>query len=352
MRGYHGFIGDGKTANMVRDVLRACNRRKKTLVVSNTPIDLKRPENFYLWNDTSELEAIASYFFAVGFSPRPIIVCIDEANLVMPSRFFKDLKSFMLPFLAESRKLNVEIWFTTQHPARPDVILRELTEEWIHCKCYSLPFPDFAYMREERKEEGKWHLSMKSIPILFTRKVQFLDKECNLLEEKRTWPSFGLRSVWGRYDTHYLIGMNNHKPDMTASTELLDWLSSSLHFAGGTPPQNVSERILAVSVPPPEVRASNSAPLGELQHIITNPVNLCQHKNPSPVNPSENEKFSFLVQTTTPSVSTVTATMSKPSSLDGLDRYFAMVGTQLIQTWSTIRSFLIRPLSLTFKKLK
>jgi len=162
MRGYFGYRGQGKTMSLVSDIWSFWMEYPDLVLLSNTPMGFGnhpvtgKPMDFYLWNSVEELQ---DFFRFAVVSPdlvmrRFTVVVIDEANLVMPSRLFAKLDPFVLSFLAESRKLNCEIFFTTQHPLRPDKVLRELTEEWVECT----RVPILGWIRQERMvltSEGK-----------------------------------------------------------------------------------------------------------------------------------------------------------------------------------------------------
>lgn len=142
MIGYTGYRGEGKTLTCVHDIWGLWQRNPYLIVLTNTPLyfpnhkDTGEPLRQIFWRDIMELQN----FFAFAMTHEDTIlkneflVFIDEANLVMPSRLFAKLPEFMLSFMAQSRKFNTEIFFTTQHPQRVDKILRELTENWVQCK--------------------------------------------------------------------------------------------------------------------------------------------------------------------------------------------------------------------------
>jgi len=142
MIGYYGYRGSGKTLSLTAHLWDEFRRDPDICVITNTPFSFpphpKTGQSLlqHLFFTVDELEEF--FLFAVSEKDKVLsrmtFVVIDEASVAMPSRFFSKIDPFILPFLAESRKFNVEIIFTTQHPSRVDLILRELTETWFHCQ--------------------------------------------------------------------------------------------------------------------------------------------------------------------------------------------------------------------------
>jgi len=192
MIGYYGYRGSGKTLSLVANLWREFVRDPDICVITNTPLTFPpHPKTGqvllqHLFYTVDELQEF--FLFAVAEKDRILtrmtFVIVDEASVAMPSRFFSKIDPFVLPFLAESRKMNVEIFFTTQHPSRVDVVLRELTETWFQCS------PVIGFLPWIRREEQD--LSPNG-EILNSYKVDFL------LRVKKYWPM---------YDTHWIVGIN------------------------------------------------------------------------------------------------------------------------------------------------
>jgi len=192
MIGYYGYRGSGKTLSMIQNLWREFKRDPDICVITNTPLFFpphpKTGQTLlqHLFYTVDELQEF--FLFAVSEKDRLLsrmtFVVIDEASVAMPSRFFSKIDPFVLPFLAESRKMNVEIFFTTQHPSRVDVILRELTETWYQCS------PVIGFLPWIRREEQD--LSPNG-EIVQSFKVDFL------IFVKKYWPM---------YDTTWIVGIN------------------------------------------------------------------------------------------------------------------------------------------------
>ncbi|MEA3305158.1 MAG: zonular occludens toxin domain-containing protein [Patescibacteria group bacterium] len=119
------------------------------------------------------------------FLQKQTIIFIDEASIAMPSVMWKDAPEFVRLLLAESRKLNIDIIYTTQHPARVYNILRELTETWV--KCVNL-----------------WNL-------VILQKEQFISPSVTQIEEISSSTLIYPRRFYGIYNTHYIVGMEKFK---------------------------------------------------------------------------------------------------------------------------------------------
>lgn len=190
MVGYYGYRGSGKTLNLVADIYKVFIKNPDIIVITNTPLFFpphpKTQTNLkqYQWTTIEELRHFFEFAMSEGnlVLNKPTIVIIDEANLVLPSRLFSKLPAFFLTFLAESRKLNTEIYFTTQHPARVERILKELTETWIHCQ--KIPF--FGWTKKIEEE---------------------LSPDGDLIEEFGVSLRFFHKKYYSMYNTHHIIGV-------------------------------------------------------------------------------------------------------------------------------------------------
>jgi len=192
MIGYYGYRGSGKTLSLVAEVYSVFQKNPDLIVLTNTPFTFPPHKKTgkilsqYHYSSISELEEF--FLFCLSENKEHIlskeaIVVIDEANLAIPSRLFSKLPPFFLSFMAESRKLNVEIMFTTQHPLRVDLILRELCETWYHCD----RLPLFGILRRTEEE-----LTPQATPIASMGSKYMLR------------PSV----FFSYYDTYHIVGMD------------------------------------------------------------------------------------------------------------------------------------------------
>lgn len=138
---FYGYRGSGKTRAVIRQVYKDWLRNPNLVVFTNTPLFFGlHPKsatklNQFLYDELENIHALFLYAkLEQGLMLKNnSVVIIDEANLVLPSRLFAKLPTYVQPFLAESRKNNCEIYYTTQHPGRVDTILRDITESFVHC---------------------------------------------------------------------------------------------------------------------------------------------------------------------------------------------------------------------------
>ena len=71
---------------------------------------------------------------------------LDEAGVFLSSRFWHTVPRDVLQTLAQVRKNGLDLWYTVQHEARVDTVLRELTAEMVRCK--RMWGRQFAYVEE------------------------------------------------------------------------------------------------------------------------------------------------------------------------------------------------------------
>jgi len=192
MIGFHGQRGYGKTLNMTHFIWKQFKRDPNIIVISNTPLFFPpHPKtgkvlDSYLYRTVQELKDLFLFAIAEGnrMLQRFVYVVIDEASVAMPSRFFAKIDPFMLSFMAQSRKCNVEMVYTTQHPSRVDLVLRELTEVWYHCE------PLFFHRFFRRTEQD---LDPKSYAVLAELGKSYL---------------FFPKKVYDKYDTYFKVAMD------------------------------------------------------------------------------------------------------------------------------------------------
>lgn len=219
MIGYYGYRGSGKTLNLVAEVFGQFKRNPDLVVLTNTPLFFpSHPKtgqilNQYHYSSIGELEEFFLFCLSENkdyILSKEAIVIIDEANLAIPSRLFSKLPPFFLSFMAESRKLNVEIMFTTQHPLRVDLILRELCETWYNCD----RIPLFGFLRRVEQE-----LSPKATPVA-SMGTKFILR-----------PSL----YYSMYDTYHIVGMDASllPPKDSKLAKMTDFLTKTYLPNGG-----------------------------------------------------------------------------------------------------------------------
>lgn len=125
VEGYVGRPGSGKSYSMISRALREAKRKgHKAELFSNIPLVGVR---YTLIESFDELDGCTSG-----------TVLLDELGLWMSSRDSMKLPAGVRAFLAQHRKLGLDLYWTAQHENRVDTIIRELTS--ILWKCSKWPF--------------------------------------------------------------------------------------------------------------------------------------------------------------------------------------------------------------------
>jgi hypothetical protein len=132
IRAYVGLMGEGKTLSMVNDALERVRAGQQ--VYSNVPFrNVKRgwfDKNYTLQPHivgTQELEQLI-------IEKDNALFCIDEANIVFPSYYWKKLSPEYLIRFCQTRKVKVDLFYTSQGFTHTVIRLRELTNEVVKCE--------------------------------------------------------------------------------------------------------------------------------------------------------------------------------------------------------------------------
>jgi hypothetical protein len=209
MKSYIGYRGSGKTLNIVSEIekeFHACVRKNiQFVLVTNTPLFIEpyKGEDLrqFLYND---IECI-SHFFSYCMSEPWVtngchtIVLIDEANIMLPARYWKNTPKDFSPFLQQSRHFSVDFWYTTQAIKYVDVNLLRVTDEFIQCS----PFPNYP----------KWmydYLPFFCKTFAIRLDTCDVDPTTGNFEVISTKYFFRPSRSYGKYYTKYNISMPNH----------------------------------------------------------------------------------------------------------------------------------------------
>lgn len=211
--------GAGKTYYAVRKMLKAMKRGHKKYFFSNVPIYHKK----YGW----------SLCWKPEYAKQQIVdaeILIDEAYRDYNSRnstkkkgdevFTKDEHTFF----ATNRHLNNDIWLIAHNPARIDVAIREITEEFLMMHCHKIPILD--------------------IPLWFSCDVYLDEQSIALRYTSRTAKYCTERFRFSRaiakvYDTHF------YRPPEIPEVHFDTWGEVLGLEAPGIPlsPENISQEI-------------------------------------------------------------------------------------------------------------
>jgi hypothetical protein len=132
IRAYVGLMGEGKTLSMVNDALERVRQGQR--VYSNVPFKNVKT-GWFDKNDklqpiivgTKDLENLI-------ITQDNALFCIDEANIVFPSYYWKKLNPEYLIRFCQTRKVKVDLFYTSQGFTHTVVRLRELTNEVVRCE--------------------------------------------------------------------------------------------------------------------------------------------------------------------------------------------------------------------------
>ena len=115
-----GRPGSGKTYILANLGMKFLQQGKK--VYANFKLNYEG-KNLIYWTKPSELTKIEQG-----------IILMDEAQIYFNSRKWEDLDEQLQYKLQQHRKDGLDIWGTTQHEARIDVLMRELVSSFFVCK--------------------------------------------------------------------------------------------------------------------------------------------------------------------------------------------------------------------------
>ena len=119
--------GEGKSYYATKQAYDAL--KKGRVVFSNYPIITPAGLSSCIWESTHCHENV-----------QDSLIIIDEAYRDMSSRDFKDFTKEEHTFFATNRHNNNDVLLLAQNPARIDVILREITSEFLFMRKVSIPF--------------------------------------------------------------------------------------------------------------------------------------------------------------------------------------------------------------------
>lgn len=143
MTSVSGTRGIGKTFHLADEVYK--HRLKNFLCITNfthllSHINLAKEDPSVLVELIRELGEFKMMGYELcdlspTFTHTGIFIAIDEAHLFFGADQYKRYASdenfqFVIQFLAQARKQDVEIWYSTQDPSKIDVNFRRYTETW------------------------------------------------------------------------------------------------------------------------------------------------------------------------------------------------------------------------------
>lgn len=152
IEGYVGLIGHGKTM-LAADHAIATATRRGALLASN--IRLVPPKGsgvefvpLLVGDDGLDLEQLRTLVDRCRRDGRGLVILVDEVGIIMPARFWQSFPIGLMFVLSQSRKLSLDLIWTSQDVEQVDSFLRRLTQ-WVY-KVRAIPSPSL-----ERRERGK-----------------------------------------------------------------------------------------------------------------------------------------------------------------------------------------------------
>ncbi|PID70320.1 hypothetical protein CSB37_02960 [bacterium DOLZORAL124_38_8] len=190
MIGYAGYFGSGKTLNMTKDLYDA--HKQGAFVITNyttTFSNLIVQSQMDIIHLLEEILALRQNGKILGdLLPdsaqdyKKIYLAIDEAGIYFNARNWKEWREFphIMDFLLQCRKLDVEIFYTVQHPTFVDANFRRVTTDW----CVFSKIPIIPFTRKEIM------IIPPDNPNYSVADIQF-----------KRWIWGGKSKVWNMYDT-------------------------------------------------------------------------------------------------------------------------------------------------------
>jgi hypothetical protein len=132
IRAYVGLMGEGKTLSMVNDAL--ARLRAGQRVFSNVPFKNIKTGWFDRNHKVQPIIVGTKELEELIISQENALFCIDEANIVFPSYYWKKLSPEYLIKFCQTRKVKVDLFYTSQGFTHTVIRLRELTNEVVKCE--------------------------------------------------------------------------------------------------------------------------------------------------------------------------------------------------------------------------
>jgi hypothetical protein len=198
IEGFVGLLGAGKTMLAVQHALKLA-RRRNAIMLSNIRVQDAGVEFHQLpvGEDGIDLDELREWQGRAREQDRGLVLLVDEVGILMPARFWQSFPIDLIYTLSQSRKMRLDLVYTSQDIEMVDSMLRRLTQWVYQVKC--MPSPT-----NERREAGKR-------PWFFIRE-QFRPQHVNTMGDTqrkqrrlaKSWLRY--RRDWeGSYDTDELV---------------------------------------------------------------------------------------------------------------------------------------------------
>ena len=207
---YVGNLGAGKTLHMVRDLMEQMKRGKT--VISNTPIrffDNKR------WYESITI-ADSKTFLEALINARNAIIAVDELAVFFPSNFWNKISGELIYKFAQSRKMRVDFYGTTQGWGHTIKRIRDLTNQVVQCsrKRFFLPLPYISRWVDKKTKKNKWRIGIRR-PYLFRGVAYWPDFFFHKSLDHRKWKYYEIykdmiypseaKRIFTAYNTYFRV---------------------------------------------------------------------------------------------------------------------------------------------------
>ncbi len=193
-----GLLGAGKTMLAVQHALKLA-RRRNAIMLSNIRVQDPGVEFHQLpvGEDGIDLEVLREWQGQAREQDRGLVLLVDEVGILMPARFWQSFPIDLIYTLSQSRKMRLDLVYTSQDIEMVDSMLRRLTQWVYQVRCFPSP-------TNERRERGRrpWFFVQEQFRPQHVntmgdaqRKVRRLGK--SWLRYRRDWE--------GSYDTDELV---------------------------------------------------------------------------------------------------------------------------------------------------
>jgi hypothetical protein len=198
IEGYVGLLGAGKTMLAVQHALGLAKRRNAVLL-SNIKVEGAGVEFHQLGvgEDGIDLEELRSWQARTREDGgRGLVLLIDEVGILMPARFWQSFPIDLIYTLSQSRKMRLDLVYTSQDIEMVDSMLRRLTQWVYRVKCFPSP-------TNERRERGRrpWFFLVEQFRPAHVNVGESVQRKRRL---SRRWLRYR-RGFEGCYDTDELV---------------------------------------------------------------------------------------------------------------------------------------------------
>jgi len=171
--GFIGDIGSGKTASMIREVyLKHINKGIK--VISN--MNLNFPHEYVTFEDLMLMVENKTHL-------QDCILVLDELHIFMDSRTSMSKRNRVLSYFAlQTRKVSVDLYYTTQYLIQVDIRIRNLTSILVECYTSTSPLTN----------------EMLTLNVIRKKKISGVTTKKHI---------FKTRFVYSLYDTNEVISI-------------------------------------------------------------------------------------------------------------------------------------------------